>query len=75
MLRVIFGVIFTSFIVWCFVQAMVNWGCTLLNAWEGKHITQKTAYKVGIAIVILFWVFILWATDGTALTDRLNPYG
>lgn len=49
--------------------------CTLLNAWEGKHITQKTAYKVGIAIVILFWVFILWATDGTALTDRLNPYG
>lgn len=79
MLRSIFGFILTSFIMWCFVQALVNGGCTLLNAWEGKHITQKTAYKIGIALVIFFWVFVFWATDGEPLPTpnkhfNLNPY-
>lgn len=64
MFRHIFGILLGSFIAWCFVQAMVNWACTLLNAWEGKHITQKTAYKIGIAIIILFWIFSYWGTDG-----------
>lgn len=63
-MKIIFGLLITSLILWFFIQALVNSGVRLLNAWEGKHISQKTAYIIGISLVIVFWLFIYWGTGG-----------